>query len=759
MNTILLLAAVFTAANSEIVIPAQTTPVVCFAAQEAKTFLSQSLGGDVPIVHAPTDGKTSLVLGLNGWTEAEGLSTNALPRDAFTIAVKGERVYVFGRDDPKVDVAVRIANSWWGAHAFEHATLNGVYAFLEDAGIRFYFPGPLGTCVPSRTEIRLRDGVRTVAPDLAIRQWSYYSDGRWPVPMKNPKSICPEEKALNIYRLKASTAGYSCCHGLNGFRLIDRFKDTHPEYFALLKDGSRADHVINGEYDVGHLCYSSAVKDVIVADCLAYLRGESAASRGIKSIYNVGQYGWNHGTTPSNLDLMPQDGWLDCQCAACEAARRPKGEKFRSTELVWGFAADVARQLKAKGFEPIITLMSYADYADIPRIDLPTNIRPMVALTGPWAHAIPGRTEADVAYLKKWGEKLHGVAQPWVWLYPNKDACNALDLPDIPSFAPQAWGDYCKAVAPYVMGIFTESECDRFLNNFLGYYVVQKVCWDRQTDVATVIGEFYEKMFGAAVGPMRRALELIERKFVREIAADQMWTPVGPKTNRPSDYRLWTEIYSATVTAELEGHFDEAARAVPADSLEARRVALFRREFLLDLKARGDAYRAQISVADGLTRYRTRASANLVSPNWILDRPQADWDATVRLVGEKAIRVTTTEKAMSQWAAFNKLKPGVTLKPGQTYRLSWFVKTDLSPRERGGGAAMGVALAHKASGYTKHYAFPATVNYLSGKVDWIAQTVTFTVPADAPEGVTGCLQPFVRYAVGTTWFDGFLLEE
>ena len=61
--------------------------------------------------------------------------------------------------------------------------------------------------------------------------------------------------------------------------------------------------------------------------------------------------------------------------------------------------------------------------------------------------------------------KLHGVAQPWVWLYPNKDACNALDLPDIPSFAPQAWGDYCKAIAPYVMGIFTESECDRFLNN------------------------------------------------------------------------------------------------------------------------------------------------------------------------------------------------------------------------------------------------------------------------------------------------------
>ena len=58
-------------------------------------------------------------------------------------------------------------------------------------------------------------------------------------------------------------------------------------------------------------------------------------------------------------------------------------------------------------------MMSYAAYADIPRIELPTNILPMVALTGPWANSIPGKTEADVAYLRRWREKLKG-GRAWI---------------------------------------------------------------------------------------------------------------------------------------------------------------------------------------------------------------------------------------------------------------------------------------------------------------------------------------------------------
>ena len=63
------------------------------------------------------------------------------------------------------------------------------------------------------------------------------------------------------------------------------------------------------------------------------------------------------------------------------------------------------------------------------------------------------------------------------------------------------------------------------------------------------------------------------------------------------------------------------------------------------------------------------------------------------------------------------------------------------------------------AGYKKQWTFPSTANYLSGKVDWIPKSCTFTIPADAPEGIGGCIMPFVRHAVGNTWIDGVLLEE
>lgn len=746
-----------TSTNTEIVVGAKAPPAVRFAALELSTFLSEVFGAEVPQCESATPGRVSIHLGECEALEKIGYSTAGLGRDSFVIAVTNGNVFIAGRDDPKIDPAARIRRSWWGAHKFEHATLYGVYTFLERAaGVRFYFADELGTCVPKRRRLRLPCGAKIFSPDMAIRTWSYYSDGRWPVPLKDPKYICPAEKALNVYRLKASSSEYTCCHGLNGFRLIDRFKDSHPEYFALLKDGSRADHVINGAWDVGHLCYSSAVKDVIVEDCLAFLRGESAESRGIKSIYYPGKYGWNHGATKSNLDLMPQDGWHDCQCAKCAAARRPEGEKFRSTELVWGFAADVAKRLKEKGFEPVITMMSYSAYADIPRIELPTNILPMVALTGPWAHSIEGRTDADVKYLRRWRDKLKG-GRPWIWTYPNKDRCNGLNLPGIPSFAPRAWGAYYKAVAPEVMGIFTESECDKFLNNALGYYVVQKICWNRKTDVEAVIDEFYEKMFGEAAAPMQRAMELLEDKFVREIAGDQAWTPVGPQANRPSEHRLWTEIYSAETTRKLENDFAQAARAVPAGSLEARRVELFRSTFFDEVKSRGESYRRSIDVPAARLRFAA-AKDNLAAEKWGMSRSVAFEDTNERVVGDFSLRVDTTEKDTSRWALFNKLRKDVKLRPGAKYRLSWFVRTDLSPRQRGGGFAMSISFTG-GSGYKKSWIFPNTFNYLSGKVDWIAQSGEFTLPADAPADLSGCIMPFVRYAVGSAWLDGVLLEE
>ena len=40
-------------------------------------------------------------------------------------------------------------------------------------------------------------------------------------------------------RIRASTIKIPCCHGMNKIDLAVKYEKTHPEYFALRKDGTR----------------------------------------------------------------------------------------------------------------------------------------------------------------------------------------------------------------------------------------------------------------------------------------------------------------------------------------------------------------------------------------------------------------------------------------------------------------------------------------------------------------------------------------
>ena len=188
-----------TPSNAEIVVESDAPPAVKFAARELRTFLSRVFAADVSEVKSATPGRRSIHLGECAALSSAGLSTQSLARDAFILAARDGKVFIAGRDDPKIDPAARIRRAWWSAHTFEHATLYGVYAFLERvAGVRFYFADDLGTCVPRHDVLHMPVGTEIVSPDMPIRTWSYFTDGKWPVPLKDPKYQCPEEKALNL---------------------------------------------------------------------------------------------------------------------------------------------------------------------------------------------------------------------------------------------------------------------------------------------------------------------------------------------------------------------------------------------------------------------------------------------------------------------------------------------------------------------------------------------------------------------------------
>ncbi|MDD4623754.1 MAG: hypothetical protein PHG71_11015, partial [Kiritimatiellae bacterium] len=255
--------------NFEVVIAPDAPPAVRFAAGEMKSLLDRMSGADVPVVTAPTVGRYHIVLGTNSWSVAAGLRPEALKRDSYCVLIGAKGAVIAGCDDPKADPAQ--PSGGWRA---ERATLFGVYGFLDrHAGMRFYFPGELGTVVPSATELELKIGGYSVTPRFEHRDC--YIKGAGPYPGIPADDRAAQAKAKWYYGLllRESTDKIGCCHGQNRFRIAERFSDSRPEYFQLRKNGTRC---TGTKFEHGwmgrQLCHTSPVWDIFREESIERVR-------------------------------------------------------------------------------------------------------------------------------------------------------------------------------------------------------------------------------------------------------------------------------------------------------------------------------------------------------------------------------------------------------------------------------------------------------------------------------------------------------
>jgi hypothetical protein len=76
-----------------IVLPAAPSEAESYAAQELQTFTKRMTGVELPVAAAPVDGKNAVIL---------SKTRKDLPRDAFHLAVKGNRLLVEAVSDSGV---------------------------------------------------------------------------------------------------------------------------------------------------------------------------------------------------------------------------------------------------------------------------------------------------------------------------------------------------------------------------------------------------------------------------------------------------------------------------------------------------------------------------------------------------------------------------------------------------------------------------------------------------------------------------------
>ena len=606
--------------NANIVIAPQAFRSTAFAAKELAALLGKVLGAQIPVTKAPAPGKVNIFLGFNEWSAKAGIDPAKHHAESYTIKITGKALFIAGPDAAKSYPEPSLKSGVW-PNMYERATLFGVYEFLERfANCRFYFPGELGTILPRTNALTLPETEIFDYPDFITRKVSIYQ-GSWPG--KPASDRARTEKNLAAMRYRAATAYVPCCHGLSRLGYIHRFGKSNPEYFALMTNGQR--HNNPALPHPGALCYSSGIREEVYQDVKSFLLNEPASKRGVRTSY--GSVSWDpSGFQKGYADIMPQDSYYRCECAKCRTVFG-EGPNY-ATDFMWNFTAEIANRLKKEKIPGYVCMMAYRPYRGIPKVKLPDNVLVMVAERGPWGLYNPEGQKKDLAEIIAWTKKLN--FKVWLWNYLCKFGKTAFT--GVPSPTPRAAVLYLKQVTPYITGTYFESETDRFINNYLVYYLHGKYSWNNKVDTDALIAEHHRLMFGKAAKEMDQLFRFFEDIWLKEIVGRQVDTDLGPTVVPPSDHDLWNKIYTAARIKEVRAAFDRAEKLVKTDRPSLARVKLFRQEWLDALAAARAEY---IERTDAAGKF----ACSLTSPAWL--RP-FQWDSPITKPPVKA-QVTISE--------------------------------------------------------------------------------------------------------------------
>ena len=696
--------------GAEVLVAPTAPKTVRFAADDLTNHLSQVLGAAVPVVTAPTDGKVQIVVGDSEWSRAAGIDVAKLPRDGFVLKTSAGRVYVVGRDDPAEDLGKKLSQ---GAYpATEHATAFGVMEFLERyAGVRFYYPDEYGTIVPRKASVEVAATDETVKPRFTTRRSGLRGAGPCgELPLGPGQDV---RKAWWRFRLREGTVNIPCCHGQNRFGVVKLFTKTHPEYFQLRKDGTRCTETsADVGYKIGQLCHTSGVWDFFRSATVERMR------KGEKYV-----------------DVMPQDGMRACLCENC-LKRYSQTNDFSlasgfCSELMWSNTVSVAEAVRAAGLDGCVTQMAYGPCRVIPSIDIPDNVKVVLAVGGPWSLSRPDIFEKQVEFIRGWSEKLKGPVS-WIWTYPMKNY-GRLMAHGVPQYAPRAYFEFFRRVAPYVDGAYTESnqERDTAFYNYMNYYVFARLCWDADMDVEKVLAEHNALLFGVGAAAMAKYFDRLEKIWISKVAIPSLIgeTEIGPMIYAEKEETILRDIYSDAVLAELGGCLDAAAAAVPAGSPEAKRLAVLRERFHAPLVA---------------------AHAKFATPP--VAKASQGHDGALRIDAEgKRTFVKLSVPTMPK-----------KLKPLARYRLSYFIRTEnlvQNPEAKGNfGATVEFEQGGKGVKYKATRVPDRT--YFRGTNDWTPVEGVVTGSGEVyAEGFKPIVWARVFGATGTVWIDDVRLEE
>jgi len=475
---------------------------VRFAASELQTYVERISGAKLQIVTTEEKiGGPRILLGRSPATDALKVAipsgfTHKLAEEGYVLKVIGDSLVVAGNDEgPKLKEDPKNPLSFPNVY---RGTLFAVYDLLQRFGVRWYYPGAFGECVPVSRDLSVPPLDLTCRPSFPVRGFSYgltageRTDPRFKADMNLWLLRC---RFLPYGSLLPSASDGSVMAPFTKYRTEKQGDKTirhntvfeeHPEYFALRTDGTRNEH---------YLCLSNPEVIRIAAE------------------YALEHFRKNPDAT--GFGFAPPDGAPTCECVDCRAHNLGMMQKDPAdpgvqdiSEGFYRFLDAVARVVAKEFPDKWVTTTAYSGHIRPPEATvLADNISVHVALLGYASHHrfdFPGwETRERASLYQRWGALIpYAVERPY---YPPFQFHCQLPLPmyRAHAFNVQAlkrmgmagteWASYCGYMA-----------------DGLNTYVLSQCLWDSRTDVEALLDEHYRRFYGAAAQPVKAFYDGVE---------------------------------------------------------------------------------------------------------------------------------------------------------------------------------------------------------------------------------------------------------
>lgn len=540
-------------ARAFIAVPAPAPENTALAARELAHYLERVTGAEFEIVPEDQVAPGALVLaaGMGRLARAAGVDPARVKPEGYEIRRSGNTIVLAGadRDGP------------YG----ERGSMHAVSDFLErEIGVRWLWPGELGTVVPARPTLAVEVAPRLRAPAFRLRE---IQDGlakpgnlaRMRYGMKllgmteeARASMAPASEAWVLHARIGASAQAHC--GENFHEWWNEFGESHPEYFAQMPDGSR-----QWPFDPG-----------IVKMCVSNPGVAEEWMKKARSFFAEHPHALSYSASANDSVFTGA-----CTCAACEALDEPGAQVYQMTwksngEMVkrphvsltdrYNWFYNRAAAMLAKEFpDKLLCGHAYGTWRNPPlREKLADNV--MISYVGfydrYYSDDSRARARRDWTEWSARASKLHirpnvlhsGYGMMGIYIHKLAEDIR-----------------YLRTLG--VQGFYWDKLLHRWASQGLNYYALARLLWDPDADMDALLRDYCECGFG----PAARAMEA----YYRDVEARTDWIAkryVADETDRTLFVRMSPEFFPADVVTGWKARLRAAARLVPAGSDWQRRI-------------------------------------------------------------------------------------------------------------------------------------------------------------------------------------------